>query len=237
MPVTAKKKFNWVVPDALTRVDDEPFDIWAVDPLTGGRVCFQLKFSASPGHVPGTASNDIDLVATMVEWQEEGAYWYGLVSNGLEPESAASTARRFVPALLQQPWNLAGLSSAARERIPEDVAERLQYLASLPEGWDDGASSISDRAIGRARHIIQKAVRIFGQTAGDPFIAPSPDGGLSLEWKVRGGNVLIIEVPPEPDEDSFLFIQRESPGQEQVIRGLVGQTHSIEDVFRLKSRP
>ena len=236
MPVTVKKKIDWVVPDLLTRVDDEPFDLLAVDPLTGGRLYFQIKFTAGPGHVPGTASNEIDLVATKVEWQEQGAYWCGIVSDGVEPESAASTARRLVPAPLQEPRNLAGLSSAARERIPEDVSERLKYLASLPEGWDDGASGISERATGRARHIIQKAVSILGPTAGDPFIAPSPDGGLSLEWKVRGGNVLIIEVPPEPDEDSFLFIQRESPGQEQVIRGLVGQTHSIEDVLQLKSR-
>ena len=124
-------------------------------------------------------------------------------------------------------------SSVEQAGLPPELAERLRHLATLKDGWDDDSLGITRRAVRRAAAILQQAQAVLGYDAGTPFIAPSPDGGLSLEWKVRGGDVLLIDVQPDARPERF-FIWRRSD-KEETRNGVIADAKSLQEVLRLKA--
>ena len=92
--------------------------------------------------------------------------------------------------------------------IPQEVLDRLSYLAALPENWYmHGSRRISRQAIEKAVIILPRIVQLGGKHLAVPFIAPSPDGGLALRWKTRAGTELHLEIAPNGRQIEYLFVR------------------------------
>ena len=66
-----------------------------------------------------------------------------------------------------------------------------------------------------------------GTALPEPFIAPTSDGGLQVEWKSSTGKELIIEVPPDEGPSGFLLIEPLPSGEEHETEGTLGQHYSL----------
>lgn len=124
-------------------------------------------------------------------------------------------------------------ATAAQAELPQEIVLRLRHLGTLPEDWDGyGAHSISRNALQKAASAL---VNSWGQIQGRldaPFIAPSPDGGLSLEWKTPRGGELLVDVPPEGEPLTFLLIELDSSGEETSTEGIIGAEYHLEALLR-----
>lgn len=98
------------------------------------------------------------------------------------------------------------LFGQSETELPRDLADRLDYLMSLPEGWDTyGGHRISQIARWRAIEVISRLLALHRDSeTAPPFISPSPDGGLSIEWSAPSGKTLIVDVAAGDGSDTFL---------------------------------
>jgi hypothetical protein len=89
--------------------------------------------------------------------------------------------------------------------------EQLRGLAQLGDNWDSyGADSISPVAIATASLLISSVdedrVRHGGRHAAPWMVAPLPDGGVQVEWKIASRKIQ-IQIDPE-GAMSYLTVDR-----------------------------
>ena len=111
-------------------------------------------------------------------------------SEGAEAGSGtASTAAH------REPWRAQPNIRAVGERSTwlSPTIERLNGLLRLPDNWDrDGASRVNPRAAVAALELLGAAAR---PDTPAPSIVPTDEGGVQLEWHLRGMD-LEVEVAP-----------------------------------------
>lgn len=87
------------------------------------------------------------------------------------------------------------------------VAERLNELAALPDGWD------GRRAPAVSLEACMGAAQVLGELADEqiprPFISPSLDGGLLMEWDRDG---IELDVFVEPDGIATVYYEHGDSG-------------------------
>jgi hypothetical protein len=71
------------------------------------------------------------------------------------------------------------------------VMEQLEQIATLEPDWDSyGAQRPSQTAIEQARHLIEtvamKLINHLGAEAIADWVGPLPNGGIEVDWEVRG---------------------------------------------------
>jgi hypothetical protein len=75
----------------------------------------------------------------------------------------------------------------------EDVAQRVFYLLSLPEGWDSyGARRVNPDAITEGLRLLGEAMSA-DEDIQLPDLTPGPNGEVQLGW-YRGGTTLEIDI-------------------------------------------
>ena len=75
----------------------------------------------------------------------------------------------------------------------KEIYDRLSDLKKLDHNWDTfGAVSVSDEAISRVRVLLST---LNVEDFPTPHVAPLPDGGIGLHWRV-GTRDLEIEADP-----------------------------------------
>ena len=117
--------------------------------------------------------------------------------------------------------------------LPAELSQRLEHLASLPQNWDSyGAAPICPTVIKRAREVLQEALAVGGNDIPLPFIAPSPDGGLELEFETESRKELMLDIPPAEGPLAFLLVEPTSQGQERETEGTINGSHSLEEVIK-----
>jgi hypothetical protein len=83
----------------------------------------------------------------------------------------------------------------------EPVRERLEWIASLPSGWDGyGAARVGKETIERAFRFLQA---VLPAAAPAPDIGPTKDGCLVFEWHRIGTDLEIRMRSPSDYEVSF----------------------------------
>jgi hypothetical protein len=106
-------------------------------------------------------------------------------------------------------------------------------LARLPQNWDSyGASPINPEAIQKARGILRSVFALGGTSIPLPFVAPSPDGGIELEWKTTSNKELMLDIPPVEGHMAFLLVEPTDSGDEQETEGKIGEPYTLEEVVR-----
>jgi hypothetical protein len=98
-----------------------------------------------------------------------------------------------VPAV--QDARLPAASAGATVR-QQRISDRLETLAELRQGWDSyNGNPVSDAAHEAVWYLLSLDV---------PFIAPTPDGGLCIDWS-HGGAEISLECGPDGRWRSFSF--------------------------------
>jgi hypothetical protein len=106
---------------------------------------------------------------------------------------------------------------AAEINAREWARSVVDAFRNLPEGWDSyGAMAVDPTAADLAEQLLAELRRIPGLAI--PQAAPSPDGGVSIEWH-RTNIDLVISVGPG-DEPPSAYIA--NAGQEWEIPDLRG---------------
>jgi hypothetical protein len=123
--------------------------------------------------------------------------------------------------------------------VLREAEERLTELAALEANWDSyGGDPPTAQAIAATGYLLTRVAEQFGETAGAhlrPFaIAPTPDGGVHVEWR-RSGYEVAVDVGPdgslgyllvEGDGEARQFSEAENASPESVL-DLAGQTVRI----------
>ena len=124
-------------------------------------------------------------------------------------------------------------STASSEIIPEEILDRLEYLAGLQENWDSGgATGVSEVTIDKVKDLLRRAYSAAGVRVPIPFISPAHDGMLVLEWKISTGKELILDVPPDETPPGFLLVEPSPSGDEFETDAEIGEEWPIERVIR-----
>lgn len=108
--------------------------------------------------------------------------------------------------------------------------QRFEQLRQLPENWDSyGASRISSNAIEKGKSILTVMTSI-----GLPqqfFVAPSPDGGIQIEWELPGKE-LLLEIPPTGEPVRYLLVETTPTGEELEIEGTIPEREGLEQLLQ-----
>lgn len=140
----------------------------------------------------------------------------------VHPDSGATHGRRVV-------FN----GPLVKSFIPQEITDRLEYLARLPENWDgDGIGKVTQYTINRAKSVLEVAFATVEGPLPIPFISPAYDGMLVAEWRTAAGKELIIDIPTSPDDSpGFLLVEPQPSGEELETDAEIGDAWSIQKVI------
>jgi hypothetical protein len=163
--------------------------------------------------------------------------FYGRASRGLEIQPVVvqclagdlATGAFSVGGLLGTAWSPPHVESTYKltdlgekvtthGRVPGRLEIQLREAEQLAEGWDGyGAHPITSKAIETARNILSRA----DSWNVLPFVSPTRDGGVGMEWPLDGGKELLLEVSRDA-EISFLLVVSGPDGEEEKEGALCG---------------
>ena len=108
------------------------------------------------------------------------------------------------------------------------ASERIRKLATLEPGWDGyGGEPPTEQAIETTARLL---IAVYSLTHGkldSPFIAPSPDGGLDLEWELDSGTELMLVIPPTGTEVRYLLDKTTSSGDTLESEGILAEDGAL----------
>ena len=160
-----------------------------------------------------------------------------LVPTGIRPtEVSAATSYAGASRQDSDEWYAGPSASPARRdewydfgqlastRLAELLAEfraaldqQLRPLERLRDGWDSyGARPIDPQTLGRARDFLLDLVTQVGRDRPHVFIAPTVQGGISLEWQSGPKELSVRFTPTEWVIDAFWA--NDETGTEQEFR-------------------
>ena len=118
--------------------------------------------------------------------------------------------------------------------LPVEVAMELERLANLPADWDgSGIASLDPTTVERTRFVLRLAFLFGGSDIPVPFISPTRDGRMILEWETEPSRELIIDVPGSPERRiRFLLVEPNKEGEETEIESEISDTWSIQGIVR-----
>lgn len=124
------------------------------------------------------------------------------------------------------------LSNLSVEIIPQEILDRLAYLADLPSNWDgEGGAPVTQFTVERTKTLLRSAYSATDDVLPIPFISPTHDGMLVAEWKTESGKELILDVPPDDTSPGFLLVEPQPSGDELETTMEIGDEWPIERVI------
>jgi hypothetical protein len=122
-------------------------------------------------------------------------------------ESASLTEKEYVlvPPYSEESGAVTEYRTEARFTLPQvrkipdwvqPTVEALVRIMRLPPNWDSfGAQPVQSALAGKAVEILSL---IMEENSPPPSIVPLSDGGLQMEWHLRGEDVEIVVATDEP---------------------------------------
>ena len=108
--------------------------------------------------------------------------------------------------------------------------QHFEQLRQLPENWDSyGAPRISDTAIGKGKSILISM--IAAGCSQQFFVAPSPDGGVQIEWELPRKE-LVLEIPPTGEQVAYLLVETTATGEERETEETIQETEGLEQLLQ-----
>lgn len=124
------------------------------------------------------------------------------------------------------------------EVVPQEILDRLAYLAGLPPNWDgEGGAPVTQFTVERIKTLLRGAYSATDDVLPIPFISPAHDGMLVAEWKTESGKELILDIPPDDTSPGFLLVEPQPSGGEIETDAEIGIEWPIKRVIhRLLTR-
>lgn len=72
------------------------------------------------------------------------------------------------------------------------LASKFESLMTLNDGWLDGQGLAPDK--NQLAGVAEKFLEFYPETLALPFIAPTPEGNLLLEWDILGSPSVDLEL-------------------------------------------
>ena len=75
---------------------------------------------------------------------------------------------------------------------PRNIAEQIEWLASLPDGWLDGAGkAVNRQGLAWLRHALRSKINFDHATM--PYLYPTEEGNVQAEWNL-GNTAADMEI-------------------------------------------
>ena len=118
--------------------------------------------------------------------------------------------------------------------LPTEVATELERLANLPANWDgNSVAALDPTMVERTRLVLGYAFRFGGSYLPIPFMSPSREGHMILEWETEPNRELIIDVPEYPEQRiRFLLVEPNKEGEETEIESEISDEWAIQGIVR-----
>ena len=113
--------------------------------------------------------------------------------------------------------------------VPVELSDRLTYLASLPDNWDEqGSDAMSASTYQRACQFLNDVYAIDGIEIPVPFIGLSHNAVVVIEWECESGNELVIDIPQDENGAiEFLLVEIQPSGIERETDAVLGGDWAI----------
>jgi hypothetical protein len=125
------------------------------------------------------------------------------------------------------------MDASDRARWRRGALARLARIAALENDWDSyGARPISGAVVALVEHLLEVSAQ---PKVPEPAVVPTPDGGVQLEWHIRG---LDLEVAVAPSAAGALLVSLEDEWAHEVTEEtlLPGSAQFFDLLHRLVAR-
>jgi hypothetical protein len=112
------------------------------------------------------------------------------------------------------------------------AADRIRKLTNLEPDWDGyGGDPPTAEAIKMTAMLLLAIHRLAHGLLDSPFIAPSPDGGLGLEWEMDSGAELALIIPPTGTDIRYLLDEPTSSGNIIQSEGMLQRDATLSELL------
>ena len=112
------------------------------------------------------------------------------------------------------------------------AAERIRKLATLEPDWDGYRGDPPTVESIRMTAMLLLAIHRLAQgLLDDPFISPSPDGGLGLEWGLDSGAEIVLIIPPTGTDIRYLLDEPTSSGDNIESEGVLPKDATLSGLI------
>ncbi len=185
--------------------------------------------SSHEGTVPWVLQN---LRGSILKWQEQR------LNLDFDPQhrrdffSSADSSKAFIDKVEEEITPRTGYELeqlCISDSLPT-WEQRFKQLRQLPENWDSyGAPRISDKAIEKGRSIL--TVLMAAGFSQQFFVAPSPNGGIEIEWELPGKE-LALEIPPTGEPITYLLVETTTTGEDHEAEEATLEMEGLEQLLQ-----
>lgn len=112
------------------------------------------------------------------------------------------------------------------------LIQRLDSFADLSENWDGyGGLPSSDQTRAHTAELLLEIDELAEGRLEDPFIAPMPDGGIELEWNLRSGAELMLDVSPSSMDIAYLLDELAPSGEIVESEGAIPKDAMLSELI------
>ena len=141
--------------------------------------------------------------------------------SSFEPEAAIAAISK------------ASMDVSDRARWQKGALAKLDHIAALETDWDSyGARPISSTVVAFVESLLELVAQ---PKVPEPAVVPTPDGGVQLEWHIRG---LDLEVEVAPSATGALLVSLEDEWAHEAMDEtlLPGSAQFFDLLHRLVAR-
>ncbi|MFJ9088712.1 hypothetical protein ACIRL3_40520 [Streptomyces sp. NPDC102384] len=169
----------------LDRFEIETLVYGQVVGVSADKGTFEFRLTRSEKVVPGRFSSD-DIVADLKQYLDLSTMAPTVSINAVAIQSMSEEIIEIQDVLSIEPV------------LPPEWSERLTELHDLEAGWLDGVGRQVSRKV--LREVESLLLEFLDEQIKRPYIYPTEDGGVQLEWPYSTGEVTLTITPDEKVE-------------------------------------
>ncbi|MGW0712834.1 hypothetical protein ACWD4G_44075 [Streptomyces sp. NPDC002643] len=173
----------------LERFEIETLVSGQVVGVSADKGIFEFRLTRGDKVVPGRFSSD-DIVADLKQYLDRSTMAPTVAINAVAIQSMNEEIIEIQDVLSIEPV------------LPPEWSERLAELHDLEAGWLDGVGKQVSRKV--LREVESLLLEFLDEQVQRPFIYPTEEGGVQLEWPYSTGEVT-LSITPDEKVEAFAF--------------------------------
>ncbi|MEV5881667.1 hypothetical protein AB0L74_02875 [Streptomyces sp. NPDC052020] len=177
----------------LERFEIETLVSGQVVGVSADKGIFEFRLTRGEKVVPGRFSSD-DIVADLKQYLDRSTMAPTVAINAVAIQSINEDIIEIQDVLSIEPV------------LPADWSDRLSELHDLEAGWLDGVGQPVSRKV--LREVESLLLEFLDEQVQRPYIYPTEDGGVQLEWPYSAGEVTLT-VTPDDKVEAYSFSKQD----------------------------